>query len=394
MLNFKSILLFFVLFTGCQSNDGKTVYMWHYFSSSDGVVFQKYIDEFNNTQNNIFIQAEFVPREELLKQYSLGIVGGDLPDIGMIDNPDHAAFSASGIFEDITDRFNEWGKDKFLPGPLNSVMYEGKIYGVPQASLPLALYYNKKMFEEVGATVPQTWQELRQVAKKLTLPNRYGIAMAFVKNEEGTFQYTPWMLSSGAEILDTESNKGIQSLDFIYELICDGSLSRESLVWGQGDIEKLFSSRRVAMMVNGPWMLSSIRDALPQEEWGVALLPYHERRATTLGGENFTILKGKKVDESWEFFKWFLDKDISEKYNREINKFSPRSDVDSQLIWIDDPEMQAFAEQMKYAYPRGPHPKWPEISTALIGSLHETVSGQKTSQQAYQDFQQIVKELK
>jgi multiple sugar transport system substrate-binding protein len=50
-------------------------------------------------------------------------------------------------------------------------------------------------------------------------------------------------------------------------------------------------------------------------------------------------------------------------------------------------------EQMKYAAPRGPHPKWPQISTAIFTAIQEALTGVKTAQKALQDAAKRIKEI-
>ena len=47
--------------------------------------------------------------------------------------------------------------------------HDGKLMGIPFVALNSVMFYNKDMFEEAGVTkVPETWEELREAAKKLT----------------------------------------------------------------------------------------------------------------------------------------------------------------------------------------------------------------------------------
>ena len=181
--------------------------LWHYFNTdyeySDGSIFQKDIDNFNAMQDRVHITYEFVAREDLLRQYQMGAMSGELPDIGMVDNPDMASYIQMGVFADITDKLNAWGQlDQFFPGPLNSCTQDGRIYGLPHNSNCLALFYDVDMMEAAGQKVPVTWSELREVAKALTDPTvgRYGLAISAVKNEEGTFQFMPWFISAGGKL--------------------------------------------------------------------------------------------------------------------------------------------------------------------------------------------------
>lgn len=404
--NFKStakkLLFLFCLLVflfGCGSNssttkDGKEIVtLWHYFTEVDVGSFYKYIDEFNSIQDKYLVKPQYVPREELLKQYAMGLVAGELPDIGMIDNPDQASFSQSGLFEDITDRFNQWEDNKFLEGPLNSVKYNDRIYGLPQAITCLALFYDIDAFKENNLSVPTNWSQLEEAAKLLTSRNRKGLVWSGVKNEEGTFQLLPWIISSGGNINKINSPESVRALTFLTDLVKNGYASKELLIWGQGDIEKQFNSGNASMMVNGNWIIPSIKRNAPNKNWGVAKIPMDKKYASVLGGENFTILKGKNVEGAWAFLSWFISTEVSERYCKEIRKFSPKSDVNIEAMYGDDPIMKVFAEGVAYAVPRGPHTKWPEISQIMINAEHEALTLNKTPKQALDDAQKLIDQI-
>jgi multiple sugar transport system substrate-binding protein len=47
-----------------------------------------------------------------------------------------AQFAASGFILDLSDRFTAGMREQYLDGPLEAVIYEGKIYGVPWFATP------------------------------------------------------------------------------------------------------------------------------------------------------------------------------------------------------------------------------------------------------------------
>ena len=83
------------------------------------------------------------------KQYSMGAVSGELPDIMLVDICTAAVYVEMGICADITDYFNEWeDKDKFLEQPMSAMSKDGKVYGIPQNVNSLAVYYDKAAFKD------------------------------------------------------------------------------------------------------------------------------------------------------------------------------------------------------------------------------------------------------
>ena len=367
--------------------------LWHYFGTdyeySDGSVFQRDIDRFNEMQDRIHVTYTYVSRDDLMKQYTMGAMSGELPDIGMVDNPDMASYIQMGVFVDITDQLEAWGElDQFFEGPLNSCKQDGRIYGLPHNSNCLCLFYDKDVLAEAGVEVPTTWSELREAAKACTDPEkgRYGIAISAVKNEEGCFQFILWFLSSGGKLEELNGEGCVEALTFLNDLINDGSMPKDIINWGQGDCNNQFISGGLAMQVNGPWNVASIKELAPDKNWGVALIPRADDgvNASVLGGENFGLTTAcKDIDAGVEFLTWLMSKEVSADFCEAGGKFSPRADsTASKAIWTDDPIFSVFAENMNYAMPRGPHPRWPEISTAISVAEHEVFTGSKDVQSA------------
>ena len=374
----------------------KEATFWHYFTSVNGEVSQAFIDEYNASQDAVKINFEFVPREELQKQLTIGLVSQELPDMAFLDNPDQAAYAAMGLFADLTDRFNAWDENQFQEAILNSAKYDGKIYGLPHASNCLALFYDKDMLAEAGVEPPTTWSELEDAAAKLTKDNVYGFGFSAIKNEEGTCHFTPFLYSAGGTFDQVNSAEGIEALTFLSNMVQKGYASKENLNWTQADVEKQFEAGNVAMVTQGCWIIPNLESETPDKNWGVTTIPAADGKetATMLGGENIVIINNSDcVDECWDFLTWFLSRENNIEFCKQVNRLSPRSDVTGEDVFGDDEVMALFAEQLKTAVPRGPHAKWPEISSAIVTAEQEALSGVKTPEQALNDAQVKIDEI-
>lgn len=363
---------------------------WHYMSEDkEGKFVNEAIEEFNNSQDEVHVTAQYLPREELMKQYTIGVVSGELPDCGMVDNPDHASYASMGVFEDITDLYNSWDEADFMEGSINSCYYDDKLYGLPWGNNCLGLFYNKSMLEEAGVEVPTTWSELEAACEKLTTDTCKGLAISAIGNEEGTFQYMPWLLSAGGSVDNLTSDESKESMTYLKDLMDKGYISKECINWTQADAEKQFASGQAAMMINGPWQFSGLSDDAPDLEYGVAKVPKADDGdyASVLGGENVAICKGANVEASWKFLIWITSKEESAKICEAIGRYSPRADVDVQEMYKDDPLNATFAEILPTAESRGPSPVWPEISEAIYSAEQEVLSGQKDVDTAMSDAQ-------
>lgn len=397
MKNLWMVLALCVLGVSAVGAEEKTkLTLWSYQEGDSPKVLQQLIGEFNGSQDKVEVVYEYIPFGNFKQKLTVSVMAKDMADIVIIDNPDNAAYAALGAFADISDLVAGWeGKDKFFPGPWKSTQYNGKQYGIPMDSNNLALYYDKKALKDAGVKVPTTWDELRAAAKKLSTGKRFGLAISAPKNEEGTFQYIPWILSTGADVTKVNT-AAVKSLTFLRSLVLDKSMSPEVINWTQGDVQKQFSAGKAAMMINGPWNIGSIRKDSPDLDFGVALIPRDKQFSSVLGGENLAITKTANRDAAWTFVKWFASKEIENKYNALTGTFPSRGDaIAVNDVWSSDPILASFLEEMKYAMPRGPHPRWPEISNALSEALQKGLIGLSTPQAAMDEAQaKITKVLK
>jgi multiple sugar transport system substrate-binding protein len=366
-----------------------------YFAETLRDTMGKIVDEFNASHPDLVVRYEFVPFEALKRQLLVANASGDLPDVVMIDNPDNAAFAAAGILADLTDLVAGWeGNTRFLPGPWRSTFYQGRQYGIPFTSDCLALFYDPAALQRAGVRVPETWDELRTAARKLTAPGRYGLAISAFRSEEGTFQFLPWFLSAGGEIDRLDSPAGVRAMTFLRTLITDRSMSAEVIGWTQYDAQKQFSAGRAAMMINGPWTIGSVERDSPGLVYGLARVPRDARFASVLGGENVAITRQARRSEAWTFVKYLTSREIIGRYAKATGYQPPRTDVvrsGDDRDW--SPRAKLFMDQMQFAVPRGPHPRWPEISDVISGAVQEGLSGTKPPRKALEDAQRSLRGL-
>jgi len=359
----------------------KNITIWHYFGDTEAKFLQTLADEFMQSHPGTNITVTFMAREALMNQYTVGAVSGQLPDIGMVDSPDHASYIALGVFEDITSDLKAWGQlDQFYPGPLSSCTdASGKIYGLPNNSNCLALLCNMDMLNAAGIQKPTTWDEFEAACAKLTKPAQqiYGFSMSAISNEEGTFQIIPWLYSAGGSVAKLDSPECIRAMDFLSGLVKKGYLSKEAVNWGQGDAMNAFKAQKSAMVESGTWQIQYDLPDIKDFKYEYTLLPKDKKYASVIGGENFGVCAGTKYkDVCVQFLTNMGTAENVARWCENAGKLPVRADsAKLRKIWTDDPNLSVFSGAMQYAVARGPHPEWPTISKAIYTAAQASLLG-------------------
>jgi len=351
------------------------------------------VKEFNDQHNGITIEYRLIQFDDVVTEAMRAYATGQAPDIIAVDNPEHALFSSRGAFLDLTDMIKNSKvikPENYFPGPLKSVEWDGKYFGVPKATNTIALYYNKDMFKAKGLDPnkpPQTWDELVEDARKLTDPakNVYGLAFSAKANEEGTFQFLPWAQMGGGSYEHINSDGAVKALE-VWKTIMDEKLaSPDTLTRGQWDSTGTFNSGNAAMAISGPWEL----DRMTKEakfDWGVTLLPVPKEgaeRSAAMGDFNWAVFStSKHPAEAFKALEYFASQD--DKMFKNFGQLPARSDISIPETGqpLKDAALKVFLEQLKYAKPRGPHPQWPKISKAIQDAIQAALTGQMSPKDA------------
>ncbi|NMA66441.1 MAG: extracellular solute-binding protein, partial [Clostridiaceae bacterium] len=252
--------------------------------------------------------------------------------------------------------------------------------------------YNEDMLKAAGQEVPTTWDELLEVAKACTTDTVSGFAHCALQNEEGTFNFLPYVWSTGATSYEIDSEGGIKALTMVKKLVDSGAMTKEAINWTQGDTMHQFISGNLAMMINGTWQVPTMRETVPDLNWNVAPIPQDKQQASGLGGENYAVIAGDNEDAAVEFLKFATSKEQCLFMMHAMGYIAPDSTI-AEGQFDGDPIYEAFVEEMNYAYARGPLPEWPDISDAISLAFNEVITGASTPEAAAAKAQATIDEI-
>lgn len=362
-----------------------TLQWWDYYGETAQAGVEELIAAYEGANPNINIERTFIGFGDLKARIIQAAATDTMPDIVIVDNPDHQAMAAQGALADLTSYIRSWPpSDQYFEGAWSSTVYEDKNYGVPYNSNATALYYNRELLEEAGLSVPATWDELREAAQTLTSGDRSGFCLSLIATEEGTFTYLPFLWGNGGDIPDVGGEANVEALTLSSAMMDEGAgISKAALNWSQGDVNNQFLAGKCAMMINGPWQLPSLNEA--GINFGVSTWPNNGTPTSILGGENFAIGAGSNVDAAWAVINWMTRPENLLNAHLISSHFPNREDVAADPAFNDDPVKQVFTEQIAVAKARAYGPNYPQVSEQIMAMVQSVLIGARTPEQAAAD---------
>ncbi|WP_077490973.1 extracellular solute-binding protein [Sinomonas mesophila] len=146
---------------GAVSADSAT--MWG-LTGGNQPALQKSVDSWNKAHSDQGIKLEFFANDAYKTKVRTAVGAGQGPTFiygwggGVLKS-----YVDAGQVEDLSTflKDNPEVKDRYLPSVLKNGEIDGTTYALPNNNAqPIVLYYNKEVFEKVGAQPPTTWDEL------------------------------------------------------------------------------------------------------------------------------------------------------------------------------------------------------------------------------------------
>ncbi|MDF5718359.1 MAG: ABC transporter substrate-binding protein [Rhizonema sp. NSF051] len=387
------ILSFCLLLSSCQipvKNDGIIhLTLWQGINPpANRDVFQKLVDKFNQTHTDI--QVESIYSGQQLPKILTAVVGNVPPDILLLYPEITGQLVELGAIQPLDD----WLLKSPLKTQISSNLFEemqldGHIWSVPLYTSNIGIFYRPKLFQAAGITqTPKTWEELRQVAKKLTIdrngdnrPEQYGMLLPLGKGEWTVFSWFPFLLSAGGEIVTNNrpnlvSSGAIAALQFWQDLLKDGSAKLSAPE--RGYEEDNFIAGRVAMQITGPWTYITKSNV----DYGVFPIPAGTKQASAIGNGNLYVMNATPARKQAALK--FLEYVLSEEFQLEwsmgtgfvpVNSRAAQSKVYQQFV-SQKPMLKVFLEQMPVAHARPIIAGYSRLSDSLGRAIEATMLGE------------------
>lgn len=393
-----SIILIAGSIAGCskkekvQTEPKTQIVLWYYWD----LPYQKQtlsdlVEAFNQSQDKIEVSAKYIPDAEFRKEFSLGIVDGEAPDIALLDSADFQYFNALQPFVPLDGEIREL--DAYMPAALEPCTIEGRIMGLPCGLNCTALFYNKNMLEAAGIPVPATWDDLYQAARLMSKDGTYGYGQSALQSEESLYAFLPMLWSLGGDVDDINSENSRKAFGLLKSLAQCQAMNRQSISLTGSDLAGQFAEGNVAMMINGMGMVDFIREQNPELNFGVGDIPSQGEGASVTGGEIFGVTDGENKTEAITFLLFVCEKDRMESYIDNLDMLAPREDI-LRIQYQDDAVMRQFTEIFAYARNREFTKEWPEVSAVISKAIEEIIIGERDMDEVLQEAEIAIQTIR
>ncbi|GGW38252.1 ABC transporter substrate-binding protein [Streptomyces griseoloalbus] len=203
-----AVLAVALLLTGCSAggtrDDGRITLRFQSLAwQQESVEANKeLVEEWNATHPDVRVEYVQGSWDSVHDQLLTSFEGGEAPDIIHDASDDLADFAYGGYLADLSELLPERLKSDIPHRSWQTVTFADGIYGVPFLQEPRVLIANATWLKQSGVRVPTpqhpwSWDEFRQVTKRLSGDGKYGVAWPLKEPVSATLNLS---LSAGGRL--------------------------------------------------------------------------------------------------------------------------------------------------------------------------------------------------
>ena len=316
-----------------EDGEGVTLKMWVNWGRDQTMALNSLIQDSFTAETGVSVNLQIVSASLIN-----GLLADNFPDVQLhLSRTDPVNYGMRGAlldlnqFEDVDQVLSNFQKGAEMP-----YRYNGALYALPDTQSFFCMFYRTDVFEDLGLTVPRTWEEFLYCA---TILQRYNMNVYVPYTQITTATtvnagigslhlYPSMMMQNGCELYNKEQNataidtvKAIQVFDEWTEIYTDYGYQREA------DFYNRFRNGSMPLGIASYATYMTIYSAAPEIDgrWTMANVPgtYDENgnlNQTIAGsGSGAAIVKrSAHPDEAWQFLKWWVSAETQARYSNNV----------------------------------------------------------------------------
>lgn len=398
------------LLTGCSNgaqSDPNTLKLWHFegTDSDVGIAWAKAIEIFEE-ETGATVEYEDKSFEQIRSTASQVLNSSEAPDVfeSPKGNATAGLLASQGLLADITEAVEEYGwDDKLAPSLQTTAKYDeagimgsGPWYGVPNYGEYVTVYYNKTAFDELGLSVPTTYDEFEDVLDAFVEAGQTPIAEAGAEYPLGQLFYQLALTQADRQFVndyqlyenpvDWQGEALTYAADKIVEYVDKGWISADSTGLKAEDMGVGFMSGEYPIMVSGSWWAGRVINEATTFEWDTFLFPEADLVPGSSGNIWVVPENAANKELAYEFIDITMRPEIQALIgnNGSIPVAADPADITDEKSAKLITDFNTVVEQDGLAF----YPDWPtpNFYDQLVGALQELVNGTLTPEQTLEQL--------
>ncbi|NLO85065.1 MAG: extracellular solute-binding protein [Clostridiales bacterium] len=293
-------------------------------SGTIGDYYVKWAAEYMNWRPNVKIDVQ-LQTDDIAEKVILSTQSNTAPEMFFTHNGWTNAIVNTCGMPWTQDVFNLDGIMKDYVG-LEQFLYNDNLYYIPYGIMTNGVFYNKTLWADAGLTdadIPQTWDELIEIAKKLTKADDTGYieVAGFGFNGNQSFLLEALNYNDGLPLFDKDGvpiiddpivTKNIQFIKDLYDVHKVSSRDFDTAA-------NTFATGESAMIFNWGWLTYTLQSTAPDLDYGYFQTPVWEADKAypsygRNGGDSSLAVSVKvtdpgKIEASFDFLTYLLAND-------------------------------------------------------------------------------------
>lgn len=309
------------------------------------------IQDFEKLHPSIHVKHEVIT-DQYMDILKTRLIGGNGPDVFYLDALEAPGLINTGVLEPLNSYVkSDFDVQDFEKPLLKAFQKNGETYGFPKDYSTLGLFYNKKLFKEAGVEVPKTWGEFEEVSKVF---KKKGIQAFGVTPELARIFYMA-QANGGDVVKNNKANFATKEVVDALQPLIDQHLKDKTSVQpsdvGANSGTDMFAQQKVAMVIEGNWMIPFLQESFPKLDYGTAEVPTINGHKNTMA---FTVAyvmnaDSKKKKASWELIQYLTGKEGMETWTSKGYALPTRKSVADKLGFAEDEKRGPLVKGAAYA---------------------------------------------
>ncbi len=375
--------------------DEEALNIWIITGRDQSTVLKTMIDDTFTPNTGIPVNVKLVQQAVVMN----ATVAGTGPDIAIsMPQSEPVNYALRNAVEDLT-QFEGWEEvlSQYNESAYTPYWFEGGLYGLPMTQVYNVMFYRTDIMEEIGAEVPETWDDLINLLPTIQ-QNNLEVAIPSTERKFGTTaspdlsSFFALLYQNGGSLYNDKQTKtmiageaGIKAFETYTRFYTHYSLPTTY------DFANRFRSGEMPLGIQDYDLYNTLAVFAPEIRglWEFSLIPGTAQEDGTIdhscsswGTCTMMLKKEENTDEfkqkCWEFMKWWGSSDTQTRFGRELEaimgssaRYQTANKISfEELAWAAD-EMEILKEQWSYAV------AIPEVAGGYYVGRHITNAARK-----------------